>query len=266
MAGRHLMASRPGRFALGSVGVLLVLAFWELMIRAGMLSEQDFTPPSQIVPTLIDIAGTGWFWTAVWASVRTAGIGLGIACVIAIPLGIAVGSVRLLGLATRPTIEFLRTVPGIALIPFAILQFGANSNVDVFLIVFGCTWPLLAQVTQGVRAVDDVALQAARSYGLSAFDRVRHVVFHATMPYLATGFRIFASVALIIAVTAEIIVGTPGLGNEISARQGAGRVDEMYALIFVTGVLGLMIQVVFGRFERRFLHWHQSQRAQVGRS
>ena len=110
-------------------------------------------------------------------------------------------------------------------------------------------------------AIDDVALQTARSYGLSRLAQVRHVMVPAVAPYVATSVRICSSIALIAAVTAGIVVGTRGIGAEISLRQGAGRIDDMYALILVTGLLGILVQLLFGAVERRYLHWHQSQRA-----
>lgn len=258
---RRLRASRSGRLALRCAGTLLVLIAWELAVRVGVLPEDDLSPPSTVIPTLVHLCRFEWFWVDVGRTLRSAFVGLVIACAVGIPLGVAFGSIPLLGRAFRPTIEFLRTVPGIALIPALVLGFGINTKTEVFLIAFGCTWPILVQTTYGVMAIDDLALQTARSFGLSRAAQIRHVVLHAVAPYVATGVRICASIALIASVTAGIVVGTHGLGSEISLRQGAGRVDQMYALIVVAGILGVLIQAAFGMLERRLLHWHPSQRA-----
>lgn len=255
-----LRASKPGRMLLGSIGILVALLLWEGLVQGSVVPEEDIPAASTVIQTLAEMSVERSFWTAVGRTLLGAGIGLTIAVVIGIGLGLAMGSVHLIGRGLRPTVEFLRTVPGVALIPLSLLVFGQNMSSDVFLVAFGCVWPMLVQTIYGVQNVDDVSVQTARSFGISRLDRIRWVVVPATLPYVATGLRICASVALIIAVTAELVTGTPGLGSEILFFQGAGRVNEMYALILASGILGILIQSLFGLLERRVLHWHQSQR------
>ena len=188
-------------------------------------------------------------------------LGLGIAALIAIPVGIVVGSSRLLYRSLRGVIEFLRPIPSVALIPLAVLIYGSGLESKVFLAAFAATWPLLMQTLYGVQDVDPVATDTARSFGFSRAQRMLRVTLPSAVPYIATGVRISAAVALILAVTAELVIGSPGLGREINiARQGEAT-DIMYALIIATGLLGWVINAVFARGERRVLHWHPSQRA-----
>jgi ABC-type nitrate/sulfonate/bicarbonate transport system permease component len=108
-----------------------------------------------------------------------------------------------------------------------------------------------------------VATDTARSFGFSRAQRLLRVTLPSAVPYIATGVRISAAVALILAVTAELVIGSPGLGREINlARQGQD-VELMYALILATGLLGVAVNVLFTRVERRVLHWHPSQRGEV---
>ena len=135
----------------------------------------------------------------------------------------------------------------------------------MFLAAFAATWPLLMQTLYGVQDVDPVATDTARSFGFSRPQRLLRVTLPSAVPYIATGVRISAAVALILVVTAELVIGAPGLGREINlARQGGG-VDLMYALILATGLLGWGVNVLFTRVERRVLHWHPSQRVEVAR-
>lgn len=261
--GEALRETRSGRALLGLTGIILALAAWEGLVRVGVLPAEEIPAASTVASRLFEMTGQRSFWTAVGKTLLGAGIGLAIASVIGIALGIAMGSIHLVGRGLRPTVEFLRTVPGVALIPLSLLVFGQSVTSDVFLVAFGCTWPMLVQTIYGVQNIDELSLQTARSYGISRRDRIRFVVIPATMPYVATGLRICASIALIIAVTAELVTGTPGLGSRILFFQGAGRVEEMYALVLAAGVLGIFVQAAFGMFERRFLHWHQSQRVRV---
>ena len=187
-------------------------------------------------------------------------IGLGLAALIAIPAGIVIGSSRLLYRSLRAVIEFLRPIPSVALIPLAVLIYGSGLESKVFLATFAATWPLLMQTLYGVQDVDPVATDTARSFGFGRASRLLRVTLPSAIPYIATGVRISAAVALILCVTAELVIGAAGLGREINLARQGGAVDLMYALIIATGLLGWALNAVFARGERRVLHWHPSAR------
>jgi ABC-type nitrate/sulfonate/bicarbonate transport system permease component len=187
--------------------------------------------------------------------------GLGIATVLGVPLGIAIGSSRTVYRATRTLIEFLRPVPSVALIPVAILVYGAGLESKVFLAAFAAFWQLLVQTVYGVQDVDPVATDTARSFGFSRRERLQRVALPSALPYIATGLRIASSVALILAVTAELVIGSQGLGRQINIARSGGNVELMYALIIATGLLGWLLNGFFLAVERRALHWHESQRS-----
>jgi ABC-type nitrate/sulfonate/bicarbonate transport system permease component len=158
-------------------------------------------------------------------------------------------------------IEFLRPIPSVALVPLAVLIYGSGLESKVFLAAFASTWPLLMQTLYGVQDVDPVATDTARSFGFSRPQRMLRVTLPSAVPYIATGVRISAAVALILAVTAELVIGSPGLGREINIARQSEATDIMYALIVATGLIGWLINALFARGERRVLHWHPSQRA-----
>jgi ABC-type nitrate/sulfonate/bicarbonate transport system permease component len=118
------------------------------------------------------------------------------------------------------------------------------------------------QVLYGVADVDTVARDTARSFGLGRAEQVRYLVLPTALPYLMTGVRLAASVALILAVTAEMVIGNPGLGRAIVFAQAAGDWVGVYALVIVTGLLGLAVNLVFRFIERKSLAWHQSVRGE----
>jgi ABC-type nitrate/sulfonate/bicarbonate transport system permease component len=247
------------------LGVAAVLALFELLTRTEVISSRHFPPPTEMFAALADEVVTGDFWTAVGNTMQGWAIGLAVAAAIAIPVGIVVGSSALLYRAVRAVIEFLRPIPSVALIPLAVLIWGSGLESKVFLAAFASTWPLLMQTLYGVQDVDPVATDTARSFGLSRAQRLLYVTLPSAVPYIATGVRISAAVALILAVTAELVIGAPGLGREINIARQGDAVDIMYALIAVTGLLGWGVNIVFSRLERRVLHWHPSQRAGVAR-
>jgi ABC-type nitrate/sulfonate/bicarbonate transport system permease component len=133
----------------------------------------------------------------------------------------------------------------------------------VFLVVFAASWPLLIQTLYGVRDVDPVAVDTARAYGLSRSTRFFRLTLPSALPYIATGLRISSATALILAVTAELVIGSPGLGAEIAVAEASGATALVYALIGATGLLGWVLNGAFSRFERRLLHWHASQRREA---
>jgi ABC-type nitrate/sulfonate/bicarbonate transport system permease component len=149
----------------------------------------------------------------------------------------------------------------VALIPLAVLVFGTQLPNKIFLVTFACFWPLLFQAIYGVQDVDPVAEDTARAFGFNRLQRLYMVTLPSAAPYLATGLRLASSVALILAVTSELVVGVPGLGRSINVAQSSGDYASMYALIAVAGMLGILLNATFRRVERRALRWHPAQRS-----
>jgi ABC-type nitrate/sulfonate/bicarbonate transport system permease component len=253
------MTRIPDR-ALPWLSVLGVLALFELLPRIGVLPSDHFPPISQTLSTLFDQLGESRFWEAVGNTLEGWALGLGIAAGLAIPIGIVIGSSRLLYRATRGVIEFLRPIPSVALIPLAILIYGTGLQSKVFLAAFASFWQVLVATLYGVQDVDPVATDTARSFGFSRPQRLLRVTLPSAIPYIATGLRIASAVSLILTVTAELVIGAAGLGRSINLARSGGNEELMYALILATGVLGLLLNAVFQRVERRVLHWHPSQR------
>jgi ABC-type nitrate/sulfonate/bicarbonate transport system permease component len=250
----------PPEWVLPLAGVGGVLALFELLSRTELISSRHFPPVSEMAAALFDQLGQSAFWTAVWHTLEGWALGLGVAIAVAVPAGIVIGSTPLLYRALRGVIEFLRPIPSVALIPLAVLVWGPGLESKVFLAAFAATWPLLMQTLYGVQDVDPVATDTARAFGFSRPQRLLRVTLPSAVPYIATGVRISAAVALILAVTAELVIGAPGLGREINLARQGGAVDVLYALIAVTGLLGWALNAALTRVERRVLHWHPSYR------
>ncbi len=246
---------------LAAVAVLLVL--WELVVQGGIVAETNIPPASAALSELATLLGDGSFWSAVGSTLQGWAIGLGIAIALGVPLGLLIGSSRWAYRALRVPIEFLRPIPSVALIPLAVLIYGQGLQSKVFLVAFASFWPLLIQTIYGVQDVDPVATDTARSFGLGRLERMWRVTVPSAVPYIATGIRISSAVALILAVTAELVIGAAGLGREINVARSGGNLDAMYALIVATGLLGWLLNVTTTAGERRVLHWHPSQRGVV---
>jgi ABC-type nitrate/sulfonate/bicarbonate transport system permease component len=249
--------------ALGAAGLAAFLVLGEVVPRLGLVKEAYFPPTSRIAGALGDELADPAFWTALGDTLTGWALGLAIAVGAGIVAGVAVSVVPYLREATASTIEFLRPIPSVALIPLAVLLYGTELRSVLLLVVYASFWQVLIQVLYGIQDVDPVAEETARSYGLGTWARIRYVLWPTALPYVMTGVRLAAAVALILAVTAELVIGAPGLGKLIGVAQSSQAVPEMYALIVVTGVLGLLINVGARTVERRALAWHQSVRGEV---
>jgi ABC-type nitrate/sulfonate/bicarbonate transport system permease component len=260
---RAAFGSTANRGMLVAVPVLSIaaaLAVWELVVRTGVISEQDLPTMTATVRELWSMMETRSFWAAFGETVRGWALGLGIATVLAVPIGIFLGTSDFAANAFRVPIEFLRPIPSAALIPLLFLTIGTNLKSEVFLATFGAFWPLLVQTMYGVRDVDPLAVDTARSFGVGRFERLYRITLPSSVPYIATGLRISSAVALILAFTAELFMGTGGLGRLMNVADSFGLYEQVYALALATGFLGIAIHFAFAGLERWALRWHPSQR------
>jgi ABC-type nitrate/sulfonate/bicarbonate transport system permease component len=253
-----------GRSALlGLAGLATFALVLEVAPRLGVV-PRDYAPPtSRILAAVGDQLGRPEFWVALRDTLVTWGIGLAVATVAGIVAGVVIGAIPFLRAATATTIEFLRPIPSVALIPLVIVLYGSTIRSTVVLVVYAAFWQVLVQVLYGVADVDPVARDTARSYGLGRWARVRYLLWPTALPYVVTGIRLAASVALILAVTGELVIGSPGVGKEIDLAQQGGAVPTVYALILVTGLLGVLANGGTRLVERRALAWHPSARREV---
>ncbi|MFJ6155162.1 ABC transporter permease [Pseudarthrobacter sp. NPDC092184] len=248
---------------LGILGIIGFLATWELIPRLGLIDERFLPPATEVIAALVVDFGLTAFWVAVGETMTAWFLGLLMAVAAAVLLGFIVGSSDFLRKATNSTIEFLRPIPSVALIPLAVLLFGVKIESSLLLIVYASFWQVLIQVLYGVADVDMVANNTAKTYGLGRMARIRHVVFPTALPYLMTGVRLAAAVALVLAITAELVIGSPGLGREIALAQSGGAISGMYALVLATGLIGVLINMLMRQVEKRILGWHSSIRSEV---
>lgn len=249
--------------ALGLAGILLFLLVWEAVPRLGLVEERFLPPASTVLAAFVSHLVDPGFYQAVGETMLAWTIGLVISIVAAVILGLIIGSSSFLSKATYSTIEFLRPIPSVALIPLAVLLFGFRIESSLLLIVYASFWQVLLQVLYGVADVDPVADNTARSYGLGRVARIRYVVWPTMLPYLMTGIRLASAVALILAITAELVIVSRGLGYQIRLTKDGGAVPEMYALILATGIIGIIINLGMRFVERKVLSWHSSTRSEV---
>jgi ABC-type nitrate/sulfonate/bicarbonate transport system permease component len=240
--------------------IALAIGLWQLLVSSGVIPTSAVSAPSSVAAALGGLAPTGSFWASTWATVSSWAIGLAISLAVAIPAGLALGASDLAYRMSRVSIDFLRTIPPVALIPLALLLYGATEKMALVLIIFGSVWPVLLQSMYGVHQVDPVACDVARSYQFRRRQVVFDVVLPSAAPFIATGIRIAATMSLLLAVGAELIGGAAGLGASIALAEQNGDIPQMYAYIVTSAVLGVLLNLALLKGERRVLRWHAAHR------
>ena len=261
---------RPPKFLVSSLtklgGVAIVLALWQVLSATGVLPKDSFPSMTAVVRAVVNELSGSDGWRAIGSTLAGWAIGFAIGATAAILVGIAIGLNRVAFRSTILVIEFMKTIPVIAILPLVMLQFGGTLKMQYTVVAFGVFWPLVIQVVYGVRSMDPLVRDTAEVLRVTGVRRFSSIVLPSAAPFIATGLRIAAAVALILAVIAELIGGAAGLGRDILVAEdsGASALPLVYALIVITGATGLVIAGVFTLLERRLLRWHQRFRPTQG--
>jgi ABC-type nitrate/sulfonate/bicarbonate transport system permease component len=259
---RPALSPRSRRGLLGLAGCAALI---EVLPRAGVVPAHDLPPLTRTLRALWTEASTAAFWNDLGDTLLAWALGLAIAVACGVAAGVLIGSFEPVRRYTASTVEFLRPIPSVALIPLVIVRFGIDLRSTLVLVTYASFWQVLIQVLHGVHDVDPVARETARSYGLGRWAQVRYVTGPTALPYALTGLRLAASVALILTITAGLVIGNPGLGNAIRVARDSDATPTMYAIVLVTGLLGVTVNLLFRSLERRVLRWHTSVRTEVVR-
>jgi ABC-type nitrate/sulfonate/bicarbonate transport system permease component len=232
---------------------ILVLLWW----IATIVSPSFFIPtPSELIVTFFET----WFgprlWLDVLPSILRFGVGVVIAIVAGLLLGVLVGLNRDLRAFTEPVFEFFRALPAPVLIPVLLLLLGPTDAMKIFVIALAAIWPVLLNTIEGVRNADPVQNETSRSYGIHGFSRVRYQVLPGAAPQIMAGIRQSLPIGLILMVISEMFASSSGLGFSIIQFQRRFAIPEMWSGILVLGLIGYGVAAVFRYAERRVLRWY----------
>lgn len=243
----------------GWLFVVFVVGLLEAGVRLFELG--DVVPaPSATLRALSAEMRSGTLSGEIGTTLTSYAEGLALAIVGGVALGLAIGSSRRLLDASSVLIEFLRPIPAVTFIPLAILFFGLGIPMRRFLVAYAALWPILINTLYGVRGSERILHDVAKTSGVTAVGRLVRVTLPAALPSIATGIRVSASIALLVAVTVEFVTGTAGVGAYMQQQQAAYQLPEMYAAIVVTALLGYAINLVVRTAERRVVFWSAEER------
>ena len=211
-----------------------ILALLEIWARAVDLKSDSLAPPSAIAAALVEAFQDGSMLTATRDTLISAFTGLSIGGAVGLAFGIALGIFHIFDRLMEVTIESIRPIPSIALLPIALIALGFGYRMEITIVAFACVWPILILTRAAVGGIEPRLIEVSRALRLSPADRVRKIIIPAALPRIFLAFRL-------VAVTVEIAINPIGLGAAIMTAQQALRPDLMLAYLFWIGLIGYLL-------------------------
>lgn len=237
------------------VAFIGLIAFWELACRAGWVSPIFLPSPGNIVQALHELLATGKLWLHISESLRRLAIGWALGTVCGLVLGFAIGVWSLSRAVGLPLVSALFPIPKIALLPLLILWLGIGEPSKVATIALGVFFPTVIATFSAIDGVPRNLIRMGQSFNLPAIDVLRKIVLPGALPGILAGFRITASIGLILLVSAEMIGAEYGIGAFILQAGNLMQTDQLLAGVVMLSILGLVIGTALTRLEAWLLRW-----------
>lgn len=245
----------------GFVLLAALLLLWQVSALS-WVSSTNWPPFTQVLLALVQGLRSGELFEVFGSSLARMASGFALGSAAGVAVGVAMARSRWVNAALDPLLELLRPIPVPALVPPLILLLGLDNAMKITVVAFAVFFPVLINTITGVRGVDPVALDVARTFRAGRWRTLWAVVLPAALPYILTGLRVSLALALIVTVVAEMIAGSAGLGYHLMTMQYAMRAADMYAAILVLAAVGYTLNRTMLALERRVLHWYQRSAAE----
>lgn len=220
---------------------VIILILWEMAVRAKLVNKNLVPPPTVLWKTLLELIASGKLLTGLAVSFRRVFSGFFIASMIGVLLGFFMGLFEPVNRAMASLVNILRPIPTIALIPIFIIVLGIGESANVSIIVIGALWPILLNTTAGVLSVDRKLMELAYAYRISKSKVVFQIILPSALYNIITGLRLGLGGAWMSVVAAEMIGATSGIGYMIMFAKSLAQAANMYVLVLVIGIIGLVI-------------------------
>ena len=247
---------------------LLLIALWQLLGQLGWISNRILPTPIQVIQAGIRLTMNGQLFQAVGISTQRALIGFLIGGAIGFALGILNGVAPLAEKLTDSSMQMIRNVPHLALIPLVIAWFGIEESAKLFLVALGVSFPIYLNTLHGIRSVDPGLIEMGRVYGLSKWELSRKVILPGAMPSILVGLRFALGIMWLTLIVAETISADAGIGYMAMNAREFFQLDVVVMSILLYAVLGKLSDVAAKLLERRWLQWHPhfSQESQTSKA
>lgn len=247
--------TRVPRWLRRTSGPLLLLVLWQVLTSVGVLTPEVLASPGTIARVGTDLVSDGSLPAAMGVSLQRVAVGLLCGVVVGVGLALLSGLFRVGEDLVDASVQMLRTVPFVGLIPLFIIWFGIGEAPKVAIITLGVSFPLYLNVYAGIRGVDSQLIEAGESLGLSRWGLVRHVVLPGALPGAMTGLRYSLGIAWLALVFAEQINADAGIGFLMVQARDFLRTDVIVVCLIVYAFLGLLADFVVRSLERLLLQW-----------
>ena len=237
---------------------VVVIALWQLGSNFGWLSFKTFSSPWQVTDTAYQLMANGTLERALLVSLARVGVGLFIGVTAGLLLGLVSGLFRLGEDLIDPSLQMLRTLPVLALIPLFILWFGIGELPKVLIIGLGCFFSMYLNTFAGVRNVDERLVEAGETLGLSRWGQIRHVIIPGALPNALVGLRIAIGVSVIMLVVSEQINASSGIGYLMTQAEQFFQTSVIFVGLLVYALLGLSADLIVRSIEKRALAWRRT--------
>jgi NitT/TauT family transport system permease protein len=251
------MAKKGYKFFQKTFLIAVLLALW---IVVPIYAESMYVPSLlKVLAAYWDLIISGELWWHIGTSMKIAVAGLVISVAVAVPLGFLIGRVETISNFLDPLLQVMRNTSVLAILPLFVLILGIGDISKTAIIIWGAFFPTLINTIQGVRNVDPVLVNIARSMGIRPTGMFLNIIIPAASPYILAGVRLSASVSLIVIVGAEMIGARYGLGYMIFNYQHNYMVPYMYVGILTLAIIGVLVNWFFVSLEKRLLCWQEQQ-------
>jgi NitT/TauT family transport system permease protein len=238
-------------------GMLFLVALAGLWQLAAFL-ERSPTFPSFTTVVAALIGDRGVLLEELGHTLLRAAAGFGLALVTMLPFGILVGRIRALGDIVEPVVELVRPLPPIAVIPVWMIFLGIGDAAKIAVVAYGASFPILINAIDAVRSLHPMLSHVARSLRLTRAERMRLVDLPAAMPRIVAGIRVSITVSLLLAIVAEMLLSTNGLGAFLVRSQESFRIDDALAALLLIVLVALLVNLTTEAIERKLLAWHHA--------
>ncbi|GAB3163171.1 aliphatic sulfonate ABC transporter permease SsuC [Amycolatopsis stemonae] len=233
-----------------------VLAIWELLAQAGILPKQVLPAPSSVVVKAGDLIADGELPANLLASLQRSATGFAIGASLGLGLGLLVGLSKVAEAVLDRSIQMIRAVPFLAILPLVIVWFGIGEAGKIFLISLGTAVPLYLTTVLGIRQIDPKLLEMTDVVGLGRAARIRWVVLPGALPSILGGLRLSLTAAWLALVIAETLGADAGLGFMATNAREFLQTDVIVLVVLIYAVIGILCDLVTRLLERRLLRWH----------
>lgn len=237
---------------------LLLLTAWQIFSKAGIVSATILPAPSDVYLAAATLLKSGELTHHVWVSLWRALIGFIIGGSIGFVLGLFNGLFRTTEMLFDTSVQMLRNIPHLALIPLVILWFGIGEEAKIFLVALGVLFPVYLNTFHGIKSVDQGLIEMGKMYGLRGFPLFCHIIFPAALSSILVGIRFSLGIMWITLIVAETISSTSGIGYMAMNAREFMQMDVIVLSILLYALLGKLSDMIARFFERRWLQWHPS--------